>query len=232
MTLATLKVALTGHQLYLDDFNADAPSAAQQLLALNWALRNIGKRLHLFDPKITFTLVANQNEYNLRDVTTPVVSRKVLIPHAVYIGGNPLYQYNGNIGVWGIGQLARDRTTYLTAAAGTPEIAAFYQGKLWLHPKPDAIGSNNFISGTYIPADMAADGDVPGIPEELHECLAYYAAVHQALPTATEQEQWQRIVAYNAEWENEVARLAKEASNALEGPWDDAGWAYPRGVRI
>ena len=175
MTLATLKTMMTGFGVYLDDYNADDPTGAQQLLSLNWALRNIGARLNQYDPKITFTLVADQAEYDLRDTATPVVSRKVVKPFVVYVGGNPLYQVDGSLGVWSLEQLSRHRTTYLTGSSGTPTVAAFYnQTKLWLDPKPSAVGSNNFISGTYMPADMAQDDDEPDIPEELHEALAYY----------------------------------------------------------
>jgi len=219
---------LTGFSVYLDHYEADSPTNAQLNASLNWAQRNIGKRIHLFDPKITFTLVASQAKYDIRDVKTPVVSRKVLIPHVVTLGGNPLYQYDGKVGVWSIGELARCRPTYLTESAGTVSIAAFFDRYIYLSPAPSAVGSNNFISGTYIPADMSNDTDEPDIPEELHECLAYYAAVHAALPSATETEQWQRIQAYNAEWADEVKRMGKQNANALEGPWDDVGWKYPQ----
>lgn len=233
-TLTTLRTLLTYHSAMLDNYIADDASLtdANRDTQLNWALRDIGKRLFLFHPKITLNLVADQAEYNLRDVATPVVSRKVLVPHVVYIAGNPLYGYGGTPGVYGIGQLQHERKTYLTETSGTPTIAAFFnQSKLWLSPPPSTVGTNNYIAGTYLPADMVNDNDVPDIPEELHEAIAYSAAVKAALPSLTEGEQWQKVAAYNAEWGDAVARMAKANASALDGPWDDAGWTFPSVVQ-
>lgn len=83
-------------------------------------------------------------------------------------------------------QLDLFKPGWRSAAAGTP---AFWmhnkrsRDKIALYPKPDAAAvalGNLRIYHTRKPVALAADGDVPEIPEEYHDALAYFA-LHQCL---------------------------------------------------
>jgi len=237
MTLTDLRTSLTDALVFLDNSKIDAtgPDLTTQL---NWAIREVGKRLYLYDPRITFTLTAiantNSAKFNIRDVDTPVVSRKVVQPHVVWISEYACKDYEGKPGLISLSQLNVLRPKWPTESTGTPSYAVYLgNGKLLLSPPPSSAGSNNFISGTYMPADMthgSDDAEEPDIPEELHEYLAWVCAANVAEPTATTQEQLSIMNRYLARANTLIEGIALDNRNAIEGPWTDSGDAYPRFV--
>ena len=241
MTLSTIRTLVTDFGTYLDNYRGDSPTAAELVAQINWGIRVFARRWHLLDNRITFTIsnpIASTNgaKFNIRDTTTPVVSKRVVLPYVVYIGGQPLYDWNGNPGLWSISQLDQRVSGWQTESSNTPYRAAYLgNGKLLLSPPPATAGSNNFIAGTYLPADLTNgtdDAASPDLPDELHEALAYFVAQHVALPTATEQEQWEKLKVYNQEWMSLVTEIATENRNAIEGPWTDSGWKYGKAMRV
>lgn len=233
MNLKSLRQLMDDFGRYLDNYSPSATNAEKNT-QLNWAHRVLGKKLWLYDPRMTFNIGStyaetgtNNSTYNIRSTT--VCSRIVNEPLSVTISGNVLLDYEGKPGLWSMSQLNNVRQGWRTESAGTPYVPVYLgNGKMLLSPPPSSAGSNNFIEGTYIPADMTSDTSEPDIPVELHECLAYFAAQHVGLPSVTEGSQWQLLAAYNAEWTSLVMETAKLHRNAISGPWTDAGWAYPK----
>jgi len=241
MTLSTIRTLVTDFGAMLDNYRGDSPTAAELTAQINWGIRIFARKLHLFDNRITFTIsnpIASTNgaKFNIRDTTTPVVSKRVLKPYVVYIGGQPLNDWNGRPGLWSISQLDQDNSGWQTESSNTPRKACYLgNGKLLLSPPPSAAGSNNFIAGTYLPTDLinsTDDANSPDLPDELHEALAYFVAQHVALPTTTEEEQWLKLKTYNGEWMELVSEIASENMNAIEGPWTDSGWGYGKTIRV
>lgn len=223
--------------MFLDNSKEEAtgPDLTSQI---NWAIREVGKRCYLYDARITFTLTAtastNGAQFNIRDVATPVVSRKVIEPHVVWIGQYALKDYDDKPGLLSISQLNQMRHKWPTESTGTPSRAVYLgNGRLLLSPPPTSAGSNNFISGTYMPANMVHgtdDGASPDIPEELHEYLAWVAAANAAEPTSTTQEQLSIMNRYLTRANAMIEDISLANRNAVEGPWTDGGDAYPRFV--
>lgn len=253
MILSEIRTLVTGFTRYLDNYVAASPSPTELTAQVNWGVRHFARKLHLFDPRISLTLnsVASTNDtiYNIRDTvglsagpytvetpSTPVVSKRVVKPYVVFIDGQPLLDWNGSPGLWSLSQLEERYPTWRTGTTGTVAIAVYLgNGRLLLYPPPSAAGSNHFISGTYLPADLVVttdDAKSPDLPDELHEALAYFVAQHVAMPTVTEGEAWTRLKAYNAEWFELVSEIATENRNAVEGPWLDTGWKYGKTMMV
>jgi len=184
----------------LDNYKGASPTAAELTSQINIGVRFVSRQIYQFDPNITLTLDTTAIKQDLRDTTTPRVSRKVLKPVAVYINGNPLYRADGRgIGLWSLDEFNRYRTNWRTQDAGTPNAAAFDGRYLWLNPKPSAVLSNNAIAGQYLAADLINsndDSNPPDLPEELHEAVVRIAADFAADPNVSEQEGLQRLQRY------------------------------------
>lgn len=235
MTLTELRTALQNALVYLDNSIIE-PTGPQLTDQINHAIREVGRRLYLYDARITLTLSSpiastNSAQFDLRD-TANTVSRKVLEPHVVWIGGYPLKDYEDKPGLLSLSQLNTMRPKWPTESSSTTNRAVYLgHGVLLLSPPPSSAGSNNFISGTYLPADMthgSDDGNEPDIPEELHEYLAWFAAADAAEPASTTPEQLSIINRYLGRANALIEEIAQANRNAVEGPWTDGGDAYPR----
>lgn len=216
--------------LDLDNSKGESPTTGNQNEQINWSYRAICRQVGLFDPAIVLTAVAGQALYNTRDITTPAVSKKVVEVKGVYINNNPLAKADGMTrGLWTLQELERIHPGWRSAANGTPYVALQQNyNVLRLFPAPTAAivsSGNNFIAGTYLPPDMSNNSDVPDLPEELHEIIAYGAAVKAALPVVTEQEMWNRIKAYSAESIDAIRDLAAMQKRLLSD-WGTIG-GYP-----
>lgn len=220
-TLSELRTLMTEFMvLDLDNSKGESPSSANQNEQLNWAYRTLCSRASLFDPTITFTLVADQALYDIRDITTPVVSKKVIRPFRIYINNIPLRTADKcRPGLWTLEELEDGYSTWRSAGSGTPYAAILENyNDLRLHPKPSSTvvsGGNNYIAGIYMPADMSGDGAVPDLPEEFHELIAYMAAIKASLPIVTEDEMWNRIKAYDAEIQSAFRTFEREQARRL-----------------
>ena len=211
----------------LDNYKGTAPTDAQIVAQLNWAQRTIAKRIEPFDPKITLTLVQNQDTYNLRDITTPVVSKKVFRVQRVMINGGFLLTRDlRDYGLWSLDELQTYASTWITDSADTPTKAVQDGTQLILHPKPSSTFSNNYISGYYLPADLLDPGtsdNTPDLPEEVHEAMALLTAVYASDPVVSEAEGLARLQRYSgraAEAIEQVALDLQDSRSPFEGTLD------------
>lgn len=214
MTLQQLiDLKISFQQLDLDDRDGTAPTTAQQVASVNWAIRAISRLIFQYDPSIAFTPIADQDGYDLRGTA---FSRKILRPYLVVINGNPLRTANGDdYGFWTLTEFEKIAPGWRTLTSGIPFRAAYQGTRLWLNPKPTAdvvTAAGCYVAGQYMAADMTVSDLAlsPDIPEELHECLAFFAAAKASLPFLTEQEAWQRAQAINAEWQDLVGQVRRE----------------------
>lgn len=214
--------------LDLDNSKGESPTDGNKNEQLNWAYRLICRRVSLFDPAIVLTLTASTPLVDIRDVTE--VSKKVIDVKGVYINNNPLMKADGMTrGLWTLQELEKDYPGWRSAPDGTPRVAIqqnYNVLRLWPAPTAAIVSAgNNYVAGTYLPPDMSNDADVPDLPEELHEVIAYSAAVKASLPVVTEQEMWNRIKAYSAE---SVALIDEFAGSQkrLMSDWGSTG-GYP-----
>lgn len=221
--LRTLQASLLSFDL--DNFagnSAGTVSDADRNRQINMAYQILARRLKIYDPKVTLTLYADDDVIDLRVTTGSTnnkVSKRVWKAEYVIIGGNPLLDASGKeYGLWSMDELERECPGWRTASSGTPSIAAYYTStKIRLYPKPSAAGSNNFVSGLVIPADLSADADVPDIPEEIHEVIAFLAAVFASSPMASENEAWARLQKYEGGfWMRLVDEIAQQNENLLQ----------------
>lgn len=195
MTLAELRTRTRNFLLYdLDSFYGASPSDADLDESINWAIRSLGRRLFLYDPKIAFT-VTGTGTY---DIESSSFSRTCLFVDKVIINGTILRDFYNRFGLYTLDQLDARYPSWRTTT-GTPTAAALSSQLLFLYPAPTAPISGCFVSAQYLPASLSSSGQTPDIPLELHEAIAFLAAFNQALPTATEQEQYERLKAYKSE---------------------------------
>lgn len=233
MTLSDLRTAVRQNEAFdLSSRFGTNPTNDNYRSVINHALRITSRKLHLFDPMVTLTLTAEQAAYDIRDLD--VVSKRVVKPLRVIINGNQLFAANHVVyGLWSFDELERLRQSWRTDTSATPTKAAWSgsgTSKIYLHPKPNSTvvaDANNYIAGFILAPDLAADDDVPQIPEELHEMVAYLAAFHGSLPNASEQEGWQRLSAYKSEWTSMVEEIGRESERTATGTMSLEGWGEP-----
>lgn len=222
MTLEELLNHLRGlHSLDLDNVDGLEPSNDALIRQINWAQRSIAKRIKPFDPSVTLTLTTGQMGYSL---SSTAFSKRMIGVTSVYLDGVPLFRSLGDrSGLWSYSELERDRPYWRNLANGTPEIALQTDTScLYLIPAPDAAASAKSckVSGFVYPADLTSASLESSIdlPLELHECVAYLAAVRAAMPVCTEEEAWRRVNAYEKIWSEVAAEIAHENAN-ISAPW-------------
>jgi hypothetical protein len=202
----------------LDNFQADssiAVTSADSIEQVNWAYRLFCTRLYMHETSVTFTIVEDQEEYDLFDLTTPVVSKRVIKPLSVYVNGVTLKDLNGRPGVWSFPEFEENFRSWRSYDAATPTKAVILpNNKMLLSPKPDATAAayTCYISGQVLPADLASGDLATEIPLDprLHEALAHMVAYKVATPTATEEDSWRRLREFKSDSMNVLETLSKE----------------------
>lgn len=172
-----------------EDFKINGQTEVAAVSRLNEAQRVISESLYLFDPSITFTLVAGQTTYNVRDLSS--TSRKVYEPQAVWINGNSLLSpFSAKRGLMGYQEFTDSYPFWRTAVSGVPTVAVqLPPSSIMLYAAPNSTvvsNGNNYISGTYFAADLSASSlnATSDIPEEVQECVVRLAIKLQLLPSA------------------------------------------------
>lgn len=223
MTLQELRSLLSSFNNYdLDNYLGGSPTAAGLNGQINRALRTVSKECFLFDPKVTFTLATGKLRYSLDDLKTPVVSKRVVRVHQVTVNKNKLWNADQDAyGVWGWQEFLHRHPKWESDANGTPTKAVVFGSReIILHLPPTATvvsDGNNFISGQVLANDLVQDTDDPsdqGIPVEVHEAIAYLAAVYSSEPNVTEQEGWARVGRFDSQW-SKMARSIKNENRRL-----------------
>jgi hypothetical protein len=196
---------------------------------INWAYKVIARKCSLAK-QTPLTLVAGQNTYNLRDTTTPVVGDAILRPVLVFINANgtsqALYDADSrDFGLWTIDELTRMYPGWVNDAQNPPTKAVFLNyDTLLLHPCPDAATASfnsagltgHSVFGQYLPADLVADTDVPALPSEIHEAIAWLAAQFAATPTASDEAAWARIERYSQYWTQIIQEVADQNERTFQ----------------
>jgi hypothetical protein len=209
-TLSELRSLLTELLAYDLDNSAStdgvAVTAAELVTQLNTAARWISLQIYQYDPKVALTTVSGQASYAMRSM-----AKKMVKIDRVVIEERVLRSYNGCYGMWSQTAVDDAYPQWRTAASGDPSVAWQVGETLWLYPAPDANGmSNCHVAGQYICAALtngSDDANSYDLPEELHEAVAYAAAIFAATPTASDQEAINRLSTYDrqaAKWIQEV----------------------------
>ena len=198
---------------------------------LNYGVRSVSRFIKQFDPSITMTPVADQNYVDLRDVDTPAVSRKVIEASFAVVNGTVLRRPDGSRGLYKYQEAERLFTDWRGADSGTPSGAWQIGDKLYFNcPVSSTVVSaaENYIGGKYLAADMVWGADVaPDIPEELHEAVAYCAAVFVAQPTVGESTAMNRTLAYRQEWQEAAKEVRRRNMRYLNdfGTTPGSAWS-------
>jgi hypothetical protein len=222
MVTVTLIARVKNHLKYdLDGYFGlvDSVSDADVVASINDRLKLMCRDIYQFSPSIGFTLTAGSNAYDLRD--TSVVSQRVIRVHDVIINGIALRTRKGDRkGLWSLQEVERDYPTWRTDDNGTPTKAFQLGTTLYLHPAPSTgivTAGNSYISGTYMAPDLSASalGDPIDLPEELHPALALLTAVDVARSYTTENHQFARLQAMEADAMKIVMDVQKENKKLL-----------------
>lgn len=208
--------------------NNQTGTDAQWVRYLNWAQRVAARLIEPYSPKITLTLVIGQDTYNLRDITTPVVSKKVVRVHKVVINGTPLLTRAArDYGLWSLDELETFAPTWFSDTTGQSTKAVQQGQNLILHPAPSSLFSSNYIAGTYLPADLVdpstGTDSTPDLAEECHEAIALMAAVYAADPTVSEAEGIARLQRLSARAHDAIRQVSLDEQNSrssFEGTLD------------
>jgi hypothetical protein len=225
-TLAELRTLLTDLLTYdLDNVKAaqtdGAVSAANLTAQLNWAATTLGRRLYLYDPKVTWTASASEASYNLD--STSIFSKRLWKIMGVWVNGIPLWNRDrSGQGPWAMSELDETYPLWRDADDGVPCLWVSNSGKLLVYPPPTAAvvsDAKNYVSGLIVPNFLTTTTDdakvYTDIPFHLHEAIAYLAAGRAASPVASEQSAWERLKVYAYEMAKEIEETARQNRREL-----------------
>jgi hypothetical protein len=181
----------------LDSFDGDSPSDAQKDSILNWGLRQVGLSIYLYQD-VPFTIVTSERSLRLDDTTK--FTKPMLTIDTVVLNGVTLRDSTRRHGIWNVDKFNRWYPSAATASNGTPE-AAVIVGNSLVFNCPVSDNWSGIAMGRALPQKLVSPGhETPtDIPEHLHECIAYFAAIKWAMPNATIDEQYQRLQMYSSE---------------------------------
>ena len=139
--------------------------------------------LTFFDPKIALTLSSGVSAYDLRSLS--IVSKKVCLPVSVAIGNATLTNMYGRPGPISSTEWHGLSDAYSVSNATPTRWTWEPPNTLRLYAAPSSAGSNNYVSGYYIPADLSADGDEVPLPAECERELALFVTSRLLDPRAS-----------------------------------------------
>lgn len=224
-----------------DDIGATATDA-ELVPYINWAMRSISRQIHQLKTSIPITLTADTAEYDLNGGTgTPIsasdVSQVTRI-HRVYINNNPLKRADWKgPGMFTFNEIERNYPGWRAAGSSTPFAAAQISNKLFLFPKPTSTvvsAGNNYLVAEYLPKDLSTSvlTQIPDLPLELHEAVAYMAAVKLALPNIGEAEAIQRLQLYSAAIADAISEVRKQNLATIADFGSSYGWGIRQRMRV
>mgnify|MGYP000872198161 CR=1 FL=1 len=170
-------------------------SDANNVSYLNRAYDRIARYIRYFDPKIAWTLTASTKEYAMSSTT--IFSKRVIKPYNVYLNSQEIRLYS-------LKEFTDRYTDYRwNDTAGTPTVAYWHGGTLGLHVKPDssAAAYTCYVSGECLPVPLSASSmsSVPDIPADLHESIAYLAAIYSSESTASDEVALLKLKTYSSQ---------------------------------
>lgn len=243
MTLTDILTQVRDNYIYDNDIadNLGAnPTDAQLVPYVNWAIRSIARKIKQINVYIPITLTANQSTYNLNagvGISTTVASQVTRL-HRVFINNNVINKPNGQTpGMWSYNEIERWNPSYRSQPSGQPIAAAQFGNNLLLYPAPSsavASGSGNYVVAEYLPAEMSASNlsVSPDLPNELHEAVAYLAAIRIQAPNITEAESYQRLNLYQSFIGDAIAEVKKQNEATIQDFGSTFGFAKPKWIRF
>ncbi|MBS1721400.1 MAG: hypothetical protein JSS66_00165 [Armatimonadetes bacterium] len=209
----------------LDNYAASGsltpPPSGSVVPQINYAVRAIGRMIRQFKPLVSFTVVPNVQSYNYQGSAFQLRMTEVI---SVTIAGSALKNWARQPGLFSFPEIQKKYPSWATTVSGTPVAAFQLSNELWLYPRPSSA-FQAYVAGFYIPPDLVNAADVPDLPVELHESVAFLASVYAATPYVTEEEGLARIQAYNAAWAQFI-RDTRERNDRMFGQS-----SYARGVQ-
>lgn len=218
MTTTELITFVKDLQAYdLDHMRGEAPTDAEVVSSLNWALRVFSRALYLYDMSVTQTLTIGTHTYPMQSG----FSKRIIYPYRAMVGTTAMRNRRGSLGLYTVAELDKDYPTWRTVTAGTIKVVATDGSNIIVAPKPDSAVTLT-IGGRVLAPDLShsTGATAPEIPVECHEALGMMAAVRSALPNVTENEGWARIRAYDETWPEMVEQIAR-------ANWAQAGFGEP-----
>jgi len=105
-----------------------------------------------------------------------------------------------------------------------------------LYPAPSSnvsSGSGNYLVAEYLPANLTISdlSNSPDLPVELHEAVAYLAAIKIAAPQITEAESYQRLQLYNSFINESIQEVKKQNEQTIQDFGSTFGWGRPKWIR-
>lgn len=189
MTLATIRTVL---RRYLNEVTSQSWADADLLPYINQGYWQICKEITKIDPmafRVTelHNLVSGTTDYTL----TISVKAQLGVMLVERKGANSTsYTKQSRLDLDQIRRALLDGTLVTGGASGTDEGAYAVSGQdvVVLAPAPDANSANG-LRITYRPVQsLAADGDIPNIPEPLHFAIVYAAQIAALGETYSETE--------------------------------------------
>lgn len=225
MTTQELLVQLKDNYAFDNDIASslgESPTDAQLVPYLNWAIRILARKIKQFSIKIPFTFIAGTYNYSLNASSGGFISTsdcsEVTKIHRVYVNGLALKKPdNVTCGLWSFQEIERVYPNWVTASNSTPQAAAQLGHKVMFYPPPTGSESNTFFVAEYLPKDLSTTDltQIPDLPLELHECIAYLASIKIAAPQLTEAESFQRLNLYNGFINDTIDALKKQNEKDL-----------------
>lgn len=242
MTLSEILIYVKDNYAYDGDIAnslGENPTDAQLIPYVNWAIRSIARKVKQIGIYLPITLTAGTSTYNLNagtGIATTVASQITRI-HRVYIGNQVMNKADRfSPGMWSYNEIERFDPKYRSAASGQPIAAAQFGNNLVLYPAPSstvASGSGNYLVAEYLPPSLTISdlSNSPDLPVELHEAVAYLAAIKVAAPQITEGESYQRLQLYNSFINESIQEVKKQNENTLADFGSRFGWSRPKWIR-
>jgi hypothetical protein len=188
MTRATLRTLL-GQLLQtdLDNYAGDSPSTSDLDAQLNRALREIARFIRPKFAKVNLTITSPDQEIDLGNTTK--FARAMLSVDRIYVSSGVEVQ------VVPMPQFERD-TNWRFATSGTPILAAVENNTLRFD-RPWATSPTVIVAGDGFYLPLTSDSQVPELPEDAHEAIAYVAAVFAAEPSIVDGTAMSRLQTYS-----------------------------------
>lgn len=188
MQLSELRTLLTQLlQTDLDNFAGDTPSTADLNAQINRALREIARFIRPRFAKVQLTITSPDQEILLSN--TSKFARAMLDIDGIYV--------SSGVEVEVVPPPAFERdTNWRFATSGTPTMATVENNSLRFD-RPWSTSPTIFVSGDGFYLPLVNDIDVPELPVDAHEAIAYYAAVFAAEPSVSDQTAMNRLQIYS-----------------------------------
>lgn len=163
MTLSVLEIK-TRVQRQFGDESGNQINANDIVRWINDSMREIAHKKDLFQVKATSAAVAQQAAYALPAGISKLYSVKY---KGIALQALSMAEADELIG-------SVDLTVAQGYPVGTPSHYFMWANQINLYPAPDSAGNDITVYYTRVPTAVAADGDIPELPDEYHNRIVEY----------------------------------------------------------